>query len=1241
MKKILSALTLLLCISLTSGAAAFKFYVNPGHGGHDSDDRPTPLPMGLTPQFYESDGNLDRGNHVCKYLSTLGVAYRVSRTTNNSSDDLNLTSIASYSSSYGGYFWSLHSNGANASANYHVALYKGQNATNSISPSKNMAYQNSVWAYATNLTNATYNTPRGMADYDLMGWHYGVLRTNTQPGFLVECWFHDYRPEALRMKSTMYNQFTAWQTVRSAMDSPGGFGSKALKGAIVGDIRDLSASCGYTNYTARGRDTYLAVNGAKVELLNSSGAAVQTVTTDNFHNGVYFFSQVAAGTYTVRVSKSGYKTQSASVTVANNAVQKKTFDLVKGVDTGISVSQGAIGFGATVAGTTSGKTVTVTGAGLSSNISVSHTNSTHFSVSPASLGATGGTLNIVFKPQVGGNHTTTITLTSGSYKATIVVTGTATNPPLTFTEGWNYSENNGKKAAWMENYTNYRNMTFGNGKLYIVDSVNKKVIIVKAQTGEQIGTLNTDNVSGGALALIDLAYVDGKVIGCNIASKAASHALKVYAWDTDESEARVILETTNYANMDRIGDCIEVKGNLTSGELVFLGQQSRQYTNASGTTATGNCNTLVTYAISNGTVSTTPKSADIDGFIVGLSPRAVPFGNEYWVIGQNYSPSLITAAGELTASVPSALLNNDWCGNDIAPFTFNGTQYAFATSYDYNADYTQRLKNGRATLLDASAGWAEATAVGAYPKAGMGGTTRNTTYSTSICTNVNGTKGVEMWILVHNQGIAYYKHGTAPVYNFGPTVSASASTVNLKTTEGYTAEQTITVSGANLEGDINIALSGANADLFTISTTSIAKATASGSVKITYKPEAKGTHTAKLTITSANATPIEVTINGTCEYNTYIDTDNIKMTKVWEKTTTADWYSVAAPKTRHISFKDGKLYVVNATPATINIVDAYTGAAKGTMSVEGVTGGAIALSNLVPFDGKFFGSTRAAATATSGTSAHLKIYRWDSETATPVVVKEETAHASIAIGGKMHMSGNLTKGRAWFANGSTVLYFDITNGNFGNVQTIALTKDGAAYNVGANAGESEIYVEADGTFWVDGKDRVPARFSATGAWIEDMASIVNGSANAFQFITFGSRKLVAATTYLNTAASTLANGAFVLADIAGGMASATAIATYPEAGFNTTSRNTDFMTSVCASTRENGAVLDVWVNVTNQGIAHYTYNGQKYVGVENIVIEDAQAPVEYYNLQGVKVANPENGLYIRVQGNKVSKVIVK
>lgn len=49
---------------------------------------------------------------------------------------------------------------------------------------------------------------------------------------------------------------------------------------------------------------------------------------------------------------------------------------------------------------------------------------------------------------------------------------------------------------------------------------------------------------------------------------------------------------------------------------------------------------------------------------------------------------------------------------------------------------------------------------------------------------------------------------------------------------------------------------------------------------------------------------------------------------------------------------------------------------------------------------------------------------------------------------------------------------------------------------------------------------------------------------------------------------------------------------------------------------------------------------EQYTGIEDITV-DENAPVEYFNLQGVRVANPENGLYIRRQGGKATKVYVK
>lgn len=46
-------------------------------------------------------------------------------------------------------------------------------------------------------------------------------------------------------------------------------------------------------------------------------------------------------------------------------------------------------------------------------------------------------------------------------------------------------------------------------------------------------------------------------------------------------------------------------------------------------------------------------------------------------------------------------------------------------------------------------------------------------------------------------------------------------------------------------------------------------------------------------------------------------------------------------------------------------------------------------------------------------------------------------------------------------------------------------------------------------------------------------------------------------------------------------------------------------------------------------------------GIEAIEAETGAAEVEWFNLQGVRVENPAAGLYIRRQGNKVEKVVVK
>ncbi len=65
---------------------------------------------------------------------------------------------------------------------------------------------------------------------------------------------------------------------------------------------------------------------------------------------------------------------------------------------------------------------------------------------------------------------------------------------------------------------------------------------------------------------------------------------------------------------------------------------------------------------------------------------------------------------------------------------------------------------------------------------------------------------------------------------------------------------------------------------------------------------------------------------------------------------------------------------------------------------------------------------------------------------------------------------------------------------------------------------------------------------------------------------------------------------------------------------------------------------------------YYTPEGVKEIeaekvntGIDDVVVDmdETDAPVEYYNLQGMRVENPAAGIYVKRQGSKVSKVLVR
>lgn len=80
----------------------------------------------------------------------------------------------------------------------------------------------------------------------------------------------------------------------------------------------------------------------------------------------------------------------------------------------------------------------------------------------------------------------------------------------------------------------------------------------------------------------------------------------------------------------------------------------------------------------------------------------------------------------------------------------------------------------------------------------------------------------------------------------------------------------------------------------------------------------------------------------------------------------------------------------------------------------------------------------------------------------------------------------------------------------------------------------------------------------------------------------------------------------------------------------------NYMVGFASSVNEDGTVN---IFQFNPGIRLAKYTFTVPTGNVNEIEADKNAPVEYYNLQGVKVANPEGGIFIKKQGAKAEKVL--
>ena len=118
------------------------------------------------------------------------------------------------------------------------------------------------------------------------------------------------------------------------------------------------------------------------------------------------------------------------------------------------------------------------------------------------------------------------------------------------------------------------------------------------------------------------------------------------------------------------------------------------------------------------------------------------------------------------------------------------------------------------------------------------------------------------------KGDLFEQSGALYIYKkmSGPTLSTSVSSLDFVASEvGNSYNKSINISGANLTSSATITISGKDANMFS-ATPSVIEATdgtiSSTEVLVSYNPSTTGTHSAVLTISSSDATPVSVDLKG-------------------------------------------------------------------------------------------------------------------------------------------------------------------------------------------------------------------------------------------------------------------------------------------------------------------------------------------------------------------------------------------
>lgn len=223
------------------------------------------------------------------------------------------------------------------------------------------------------------------------------------------------------------------------------------------------------------------------------------------------------------------------------------------------------------------------------------------------------------------------------------------------------------------------------------------------------------------------------------------------------------------------------------------------------------------------------------------------------VLNVTYNPSTVgvqTASIKLSSKLVNPAVTITLTGT-VLPQTVSTAEATAVTMNSFTANWNASTYEGAKyvfTLYNAEGVKISSEEIDGTSKT-VTGLSAATAYSYTVAVKVSGLTSEESAA----QNVTTV---SIPVIN-------SLDVTSLSFTSAYTVAsdaQKITVSGSNLQGNITAAISGDNADMFSLSATELSNG---DELSITYTPSSFGSHSATLTLSSVNAESVTLDLKGT------------------------------------------------------------------------------------------------------------------------------------------------------------------------------------------------------------------------------------------------------------------------------------------------------------------------------------------------------------------------------------------